>query len=132
MSPESETTRETDGETDGETTRGVLVRFDAAFAAHRPEDLDDLVGADCVLENTAPAPDGARYEGRAACLDFWKGIAAAPHLAFTAEEIWARGDRGVIRWQLRWGDAAGDRVRGVNLMRVADGRIVEALGYVKA
>lgn len=117
---------------DSEATRDVLVRFDAAFAGHHPDDLDDLVGADCILDNTAPAPDGARYEGRAACLEFWKGLAAAPHLAFAAEEIWAHADRGVIRWRLRWGDAATDQVRGVNVMRVAGGKVVEALGYVKA
>jgi hypothetical protein len=27
--------------------------------------------------------------------------------------------------------ADGNSIRGVNLMRVADGRIVEAMGYVK-
>jgi NAD(P)-dependent dehydrogenase (short-subunit alcohol dehydrogenase family) len=48
-----------------------------------------------------------------------------------AEEISAMGDRGIIRWQLRWSEREGDRVRGVNIMRVRDGKIVEALGYVK-
>ena len=112
-------------------TRRIIGRFNDAFTAHRPDDLDDLVGEGCVLENTAPAPDGARYEGRAACLDFWKGIASSASLRFEAEEIWAGGDRGIIRWTLRWGEDDADRVRGVNLMRVRDGRIVEGLGYVK-
>jgi hypothetical protein len=114
-----------------EATREIIQRFHAAFEQHRPDDLDGLIGEGCVLENTAPAPDGARYEGRTACLDFWKGIAASPDLAFTAEEIWVCEDRGIIRWQLRWGSAAADRVRGVNVMRVRDGKIVEGLGYVK-
>jgi hypothetical protein len=115
-----------------ETTREIIERFNGAFVAHRPGDLEDLIGEGCVLENTAPAPDGARYEGRAACLDFWKGIAASENLAFEPEEIWASGDRGVIRWTLRWGPDETDRVRGVNLMRVQGGRIVEGFGYVKA
>lgn len=43
----------------------------------------------------------------------------------------ARGDRGEIRWRLVWGSVAENSVRGVNLMRVRDGKIVEARGYVK-
>lgn len=114
-----------------DSTRNVLERFNRAFETHRPDDLDDLIGKGCVLENTAPAPDGARYEGRQACLAFWKGIASSANLVFKAEEIWASEDRGIIRWQLRWGETSTDRVRGVNIMRVRNGRIVEAFGYVK-
>lgn len=117
--------------TDSETTRGIVNRFHNAFEKHRPEDLDDLIGEGCVLENTAPAPDGARYEGREACLDFWRGIASSANLVFEAEEIWTSEDRGIIRWQLSWGGNKADRVRGVNIMRVRDGKIVEGLGYIK-
>jgi ketosteroid isomerase-like protein len=117
--------------TDCETTRDIVMRFHRAFENHRPEDLDDLIGEGCVLENTAPAPDGARYEGRQACLDFWKGIASSANLVFEAEEIWAGEDRGIIRWRLRWGESQADRIRGVNIMRVRDGKIVEGMGYVK-
>lgn len=117
--------------TKSESTREIIERFHNAFEAHRPDDLDDLVGEGCVLENTAPAPDGARYNGREACLDFWKGIASAGNLVFEAEEIWASEDRGIIRWKLRWGENETDRTRGVNIMRVRDGRIVEGMGYVK-
>jgi cellulose synthase/poly-beta-1,6-N-acetylglucosamine synthase-like glycosyltransferase len=37
----------------------------------------------------------------------------------------------VIRWRLRWGEGESNSVRGVNVMRVRDGLIVEALGYSK-
>ncbi|BCH26164.1 hypothetical protein MesoLjLc_60790 [Mesorhizobium sp. L-8-10] len=117
--------------TDSEVTRAIMDRFNGAFEEHRPEDLDDLIGEGCVLENTTPAPDGARYEGREACLNFWKGIASSANLVFEAEEIWASQDRGIIRWQLRWSKSKADRVRGINIMRVRDGKIVEGLGYVK-
>ncbi|MFU0507503.1 nuclear transport factor 2 family protein [Pseudaminobacter sp. NGMCC 1.201702] len=116
---------------DSKTTFEIVNRFHNAFEKHRPEDLDDLIGEGCVLENTTPSPDGARYEGREACLDFWKGIASSANLVFEAEEIGANEDRGIIRWQLRWGESATDRVRGVNIMRVRDGKIVEGQGYVK-
>ncbi len=112
-------------------TREIVERFNNAFEKHRPEDLDDLFGENCVLENTAPAPDGARYEGREACLAFWKGIASSADLVFKAEDISVMGDRGIIRWQLRWSEREADRIRGVNLMRVRDGKIIEGLGYVK-
>ncbi len=47
-------------------TAEIMERFNAAFLEHDPTLLEDLVAADCVIENTVPAPDGARYEGRAA------------------------------------------------------------------
>jgi len=117
--------------TNSEVTLEILRRFNEAFQAHRPEDLDDLIGEGCVLENTGPAPDGARYEGREACLNFWKGIASSANLVFQEEEIWASADRGIIRWQLRWGESETDRIRGVNIMRVRGGKIVSGMGYVK-
>jgi len=117
--------------TNSEATLEIMERFNNVFEAHRPENLDDLIGEGCVLENTAPAPDGARYEGREACLNFWKGVASSANLVFEAEEIWASEDRGIIRWQLRWGESNTDRIRGVNVMRVRGGKIVEGLGYVK-
>ena len=117
--------------TKSEVTLVIIERFNTAFEEHRPEDLDDLIGEGCVLENTAPAPDGARYEGREACLNFWKGIASSANLVFEAEEIWASEDRGIIRWRLSWGESDTDRIRGVNIMRVRTGKIVEGLGYVK-
>ena len=83
-------------------TRKLMERFNNAFEAHRPDELDDLIGEGCVLENTTPAPDGARYEGREACLTFWKGVASNADLVFEPEDIWTSGDRGIIRWQLRW------------------------------
>lgn len=116
---------------DSKVTRDIVERFHSAFEKHRPEDLDNLIGDGCVLENTAPAPDGARYDGREACLAFWKGVASSVNLVFKAEEISAIGDRGIIRWQLRWSEREADRIRGVNIMRVRDGKIVEGLGYVK-
>jgi ketosteroid isomerase-like protein len=114
-----------------EITRTVIERFGQAFAQHDPRLLEDLLAEDCVLENSGPAPLGDRYEGRAACLAFWSGLAVNEQLAFEVEESWVAGDRAVRRWLLRWGPGASERVRGVNVMRVRDGLIVEAFGYVK-
>ncbi|MCA1366734.1 nuclear transport factor 2 family protein [Bradyrhizobium sp. BRP14] len=58
------------------------------------------------------------------------GDAESSSMHFKAEEIWASEDRGVIRWQLRWEEGEKDRTRGVNIMRVRDGKIVEGMGYV--
>lgn len=113
------------------TTREVLERFGRAFAEHDPTLLEGLLADDCVLENTGPAPHGARFVGREACFAFWSSIATDRGLEFEVEETWEAGERGVRRWLLRWGAGEHDCVRGVNLMRVRDGRIVEALGYVK-
>jgi len=112
-------------------TATILRRFNAVFLSHDPMALQDLVADDCIIENTQPAPDGSRHEGKAACVALWTQIATMPGAHFEPESIIARGDRGEIRWRLVWGPDRSSSVRGVNLMRVHDGRIVEAQGYVK-
>lgn len=112
-------------------TAGILARFNDVFLSHDPAALPELVAKDCVIENTQPAPDGSRHVGKAACIELWTQIATNPRISFDTECMIARGDRGEIRWRLRWGPEHGNSVRGVNLMRVRDGQIVEALGYVK-
>jgi hypothetical protein len=102
------------------------------FLSHDPSALDDLVAENCRVENSQPAPDGSVHVGKEACIALWSGIAASAHIRFEPEQVEARGDLGIITWKLYFGEGARDWVRGVNIMRVADGRIVEGRGYVKA
>jgi glutathione S-transferase len=112
-------------------TRVVIERFNSAFLRHEPALLDELVAEDCVLENTTPAPLGARYVGREACLSLWRGIAQNRDAHFELEEVQVRGDHAQICWRYYWGASEAESVRGVNLMRVRAGKIVEGRGYVK-
>lgn len=114
--------------------RAVVERFGAAWEAW---DLDRIAGClaeDAVFETTGPAPDGARIEGKAAIRDAWQQMFDATRdAAFTFEETLICGDRATARWRFSWTGADGSpgHVRGVDVMRVADGRIVEKLSYVK-
>ncbi len=112
-------------------TTDVVYQFNKAFVEHDPDLLIGLVGTDCVMEAIQPAPEGERVEGQAACLAFWQTLAEDHATQFEAEQIDVAGDRATIRWRYRYGAAETDYVRGVNLMRVVDGVIVEALGYSK-
>jgi ketosteroid isomerase-like protein len=112
-------------------TSEVIQRFNRAFLEHDASALTGLVGEDCVMEAIQPAPDGARYEGREACLAFWQALTDDRSTQFEPEEVIVAADRATIRWRYRYGDGDADYVRGVNLMRVRDGVIVEALGYSK-
>ena len=112
-------------------TLDLMHRFNHAFQRHQPDALAAMVAEGCVIENTTPAPNGSRHIGRAACLAVWQGLASNTATQFTSEEVFAAGDRAILRWRYRWGEADADSIRGVNLMRVRDGLIVEAMGYVK-
>jgi ketosteroid isomerase-like protein len=113
------------------TTREFLDRYNEAFRAHDPTLLEDLVAYECVIEDTSPAPDGARHEGGKACLSRWAELAGNSAMRFSPEPAEIHGDLAVAPWLLQWGDGEHDRVRGVNFIRIRDGRIVEARGYVK-
>lgn len=112
-------------------TAALIDRFNEVFQKHDPSTLPELVAEDCVIENTQPAPNGSRYVGREACVAMWKEIATTPGTHFDLEDVVVTGDRAIIRWRFWWGEGETNSVRGVNLMRVRDGLIVEAMGYVK-
>jgi ketosteroid isomerase-like protein len=113
-------------------TLQIMQRFNQAFMQHEGSLLDGLIAEDCVMESVEPAPDGTRYVGRDACLEFWQKLANNRDGAFTAEDISAIDERAIIRWRYRFGPGLSKSVRGVNVMRVRDGLITEALGYVKS
>lgn len=110
------------------TTEHVIKQFNDAFQTRSPELLPDLIAEDCVMEAISPAPDGTRTEGHDACLKFWQDLIDDPTVSFDVEDVVVRDDRAIIRWRL---NTPEESVRGVNLMHVEDGKIVEALGYAK-
>lgn len=114
------------------STQDVLDRYNEAFRLHAPDLLTDLIADDCVIEDSGPAPDGERRVGRAACLARWSELAANRTLQFTPETAELNGDLAIQPWLLQWGDGTTDRIRGVNLIRVRGGKIIEARGYVKS
>ena len=115
-------------------TWAAIDRFTDAFNRH---DVDAVMAAmtdDCVFENTSSPPDGERYQGQAAVRAFWERFfRSSPHATFAAEDVFAAGDRCVVRWVYRWRgeDGAPGHVRGVDVFRVRDGKVAEKLSYVK-
>ena len=114
------------------TTTEVIARFNQAFTDHDASLLPDLIAEGCVIEDSGPAPDGERRVGGEACLARWSELAANRELTFTPEPAEIHGDLVVQPWLLEWGSGDQDRVRGLNLIRIREGQIVEARGYVKA
>jgi ketosteroid isomerase-like protein len=114
-------------------TRAAVDRFNEAFNRH---DVDAVMAAmteDCVFENTAP-PDGGRFEGASAVRGAWEEFfASSPTARFDAEDVIVTGDRCVVQWRYTWTEANGDAgsIRGVDVLRVRDGRVAEKFAYVK-
>jgi ketosteroid isomerase-like protein len=72
-----------------------------------------------------------RFVGAAAVRAFWtRFFASTPGARFETEEIFASGDRALVRWVFHWNDTGG-HVRGVDVMRVRGGKVAEKLAYVK-
>lgn len=115
-------------------TLAAVEAFGEAFAARDADAVMACMTEDCVFENTAPAPDGERLAGAVAVGGFWRRFfASTPSARFVTEEAFAAGDRAVVRWTFTWDEGPENRghVRGVDVVRVRDGRVAEKLAYVK-
>jgi uncharacterized protein (TIGR03086 family) len=111
-----------------------LAAFSAAFGRGDVDAIMALSTDDCVFEATGPAPDGVRHEGAEAMRAVWEQLfGGTGEPAFSEEETFVAGDRGVLRWRFDWVDEAGTpgHVRGADVLRFRDGRVCEKLSYVK-
>jgi uncharacterized protein (TIGR03086 family) len=112
----------------------VVRRFGAAWEAWDLDAIMALMAEDAVFESTGPAPDGRRVEGRDAIRAEWQQMFSATRdPSFTFEEAFVSGDRATARWRFGWtgDDGTPGHVRGADVMRVRDGKVVEKLSYVK-
>jgi ketosteroid isomerase-like protein len=116
-----------------EQTLATIHRFNEAFNRHDVDAVMGLMTEDCVFDNTRPPPDGKRIVGQAALRAFWVELfRRSPQARFETEEIFAAGDRCVVRWTYHWvKEGKPGHVRGVDIFRVQDGKVAEKLSYVK-
>jgi len=115
------------------TTREVIDRFNDAFNRHDADALANLLTEDTVFEDTSPAPDGQRIEGKTAVVAFWREwFARNSDAKFEAEEMIVSGDRAVVRWVYRkMRNGQPWHLRGVDVFTVRDGKVAAKLAYVK-
>jgi len=59
----------------------------------------------------------------------WKALIDDTTSHFEVEDVHTGDEWALIRWRYIWGPGPDDSVRGLNVMRVACGKIVEAAGY---
>jgi ketosteroid isomerase-like protein len=115
------------------TTRNAVDRFNEAFNRHDPDALALCLTGDTVFEDTSPAPDGRRIEGKAAVVAFWREwFARNPDARFETEEIIVGADRAVVRWVYRKiRDGLPWHLRGVDVFTARDGKVAAKLAYVR-
>lgn len=114
-------------------TLAAVERFNAAFNRHDVDAVMNAMTEDCIFENTSPQPDGARLVGADEVRAYWKKFFANnPDAFFEAEEVFASGDRCVVKWIYRkTKDGKPWHLRGVDIFKVRDGKVLEKLAYVK-
>lgn len=118
----------------GTTNAGDVVnRFNDAVNKQDSVTVAALLTDDTVFENTNPAPDGTRLEGKAAVAAFWsKWFAANAGATFEAEETIVAGNKVTVRWIYRkLRDGKPWHLRGIDVFTVRDGKIAAKLSYVK-
>jgi len=114
-------------------TRDTINLFNEAFNQHNAEIVESLLTDDTVFEDTSPAPDGRRVEGRKAVAEFWRAwFQKNPDAKFEAGEMIVSGNRATVLWIYRkMRNGQPWHLRGVDIFTVKDGKIASKLAYVK-
>jgi len=116
-----------------QSTRATIDAFNAAFNRHDADPLAQLLTDDTIFEDTSPAPDGRRVEGKAAVVEFWRTwFARNSDAHFDAEEMIVSGHRATVLWVYRkMRNGQPWHIRGVDVFTVRDGKVAAKLAYVK-
>ena len=116
-----------------QATREAVDKFNEAFNRQDADRLAALLTDDTVFEDTSPAPDGRRIEGKAAVTEYWRGwFARNANASFEAEEVIVSGSKVVVRWVYRkTRNGQPWHLRGVDIFTVRDGKVAAKLAYVK-
>ena len=116
-----------------QATRTAVERFNEAFNRHDADALGTLLTEDTVFEDTSPAPDGRRVEGKAGVVTFWREwFMRNTDARFEAEEMIVSGNRVTVLWVYRkMRNGQPWHLRGVDIVTVRDGKIAAKLAYVK-
>ena len=114
-------------------TLAVVHQFNDAVNQHDLAAVAAVIADDILFENTNPAPDGTRIEGKAAFLTWLeRWFAANPGATFETEDAFAAGERCVVRWVYRKvRDGQPWHVRGVDVLTVTNGKLFAKRAYVK-
>lgn len=117
----------------GGSTLDVVNRFNDAINRHDAAAVAALLSDDTVFENTGPAPDGTRVEGKAAVAAFWeKWLVVNADARFDAEDVVVAGDRCTVQWIYRkMRDGKPWHLRGIDVFTVRGGKVAAKLSYVK-
>lgn len=116
-----------------QATRTTVDKFNEVFNRHDADGMAAFLTDDTVFEDTSPAPDGRRIEGKAAVVDFWRGwFARNTDARFEAEEVIVSGNRATVLWVYRkMRNGQPWHLRGVDVFTVRDGKVAAKLAYVK-
>jgi ketosteroid isomerase-like protein len=116
-----------------QATRATIDRFNEVFNRHDADALAALLTEDTVFEDTSPAPDGRRVEGKQAVVEFWRvWFERNAEARFEAEDVIVSGNRATVLWiyhKMRNGQPW--HLRGVDVFTVKDGKVAAKLAYVK-
>ena len=119
-----------------EATRQIVDQLIAAFNSQDANRMLALMSEDVIFENTGPAPDGTRYNGKNEARSFWeKFFADSPNATIEIEDVIVAEDQAAVIHRYSWaqqprGDDPG-YVRGATIFRVRDGLVAEMYPYVK-
>ena len=118
-----------------ESAMRLALAYYEAFDRQDAAGMAALLSEGCRFERGAPAPDGETILGKEAITQYWtRYFAETGGSGIEIEDLFGMGRRCVALWRRASLKETGEEtaVRGVDIVRVDDGLIVEILSYVKA
>lgn len=112
----------------------VVEQFNTAFNQRDVAAFMALTTPDVIFDNTSPAPNGTLITGQAAVGDTFEAMfRTTPSTHFTHEQVTVRGNHATVLWRYDWRNLEGEtgHIRGVDVLRLNNGKIAEKRSYVK-
>lgn len=110
----------------------VIERFNAAFNRRDADALAAVLTDDTVFEDTSP-PDGRRVSGKDNVVAYWREwFGRNRDAVIETEEMIVSGDHAVVLWVYhKTRDGKPWHLRGVDVFKVRNGKVLEKRSYVK-
>ncbi len=113
-----------------ESALRMAVEYIDAFNKREKERLIKIIDKDCIFQLFGPPPDGETIMGEEEIKKYIENEFTRESI-IEVEDIIGFGNKCIVLLIWKWPDRQKNHLRGIDLIKEKDGKIVEKFSYVK-